>query len=402
MKIGQTTATKKLRKMKKRIRAIPGGTSASKTFSVDLILADLAIVDKEPTLTSIVSESMPHLKRGALRDFLNIMKGMDIYEEKRWNRTDKIYTFKSGSEIEFFSVDQPDRVRGGRRDRLFINEANNVKFDAFEQLEVRTKEFVYLDWNPSSEFWYYTDVKDSRDDVEELTLTYLDNEALDENIRRSIEQRKSRKDWWRVFGMGLLGELKGKIYNNWKIIDDIPHEARLVIRGLDFGFTNDPSALVDVYEYNGGFILDERMYKYGMHNKPIATFINSLEDPQTIVVADSAEPKSIDEISDCGINIVGVVKGKDSVKHGITFTQEQKISMTKRSTHIIKEYRNYLFMVDKNGKVLNTPEKGNDHTMDATRYALSLYRPVRKIKADETETKKSDRPLTSGLLDKEF
>lgn len=388
--------------MKKRIRAIPGGTSASKTFSIDLILADLAMTDKEPTLTSIVSESMPHLKRGAMRDFLNIMKGLNLYEDSKWNKTDKTYKFNTGSEIEFFSVDQPDRVRGGRRDRLFMNEANNNKFDAFEQLEVRTKEFVFLDWNPSSEFWYYTDVKDLRDDVEELTLTYLDNEALDDNIRRSIEQRKSRKDWWRVFGKGLLGELKGKIYNDWKIIDDIPHEARLVIRGLDFGFTNDPSALVDVYEYNGGFILDERLYRHGMHNKPIATFIKSLEEAQTIVVADSAEPKSIDEISDCGINIVGVVKGKDSVKHGINFVQEQKVSVTKRSTHIIKEYRNYLFMVDKNGKVLNTPEKGNDHTMDAIRYALSLYRPVRRMKGGETKTKKTDRPITSGLLNKEF
>ncbi len=386
--------------MTKRIRAVPGGTSASKTLSIDLILTDLAMTDKEPTLTSIVSESMPHLKRGAMRDFLNIMKGMNLYNEKRWNRTDKIYTYESGSEIEFFSVDQPDRVRGGRRDRLFINEVNNVKFDVFEQLEVRTKEFVFLDWNPSSEFWYYTDVKDDRDDIEELTLTYLDNEALDINIIKSIEQRRNRKDWWKVFGMGLLGELKGKIYNDWKIIDDIPHEARLVARGLDFGFTNDPSALVDIYEYNGGFILDERLYRHGMHNKPIATFINSLEESQTLVVADSAEPKSIDEISNCGINIVGVVKGKDSVKHGISFVQEQKISMTKRSTHIIKEYRNYLFMVDSNGKVLNTPEKGNDHTMAAVRYGLSVYKPVRKLK--EIGVRESDRPLTGGLLSKEF
>ena len=396
--------------MRKRIRAVPGGTSASKTFSIVLLLIDLALTDKQPVLTSIVSESFPHLKRGAMRDFLNIMKGLELYRDNDWNKTNKIYTFNTGSQIEFFSVDQPDKVRGGRRDRLFINEANNIKFDTFEQLEVRTKEFIFIDWNPSSEFWFYTEVLPPekrvdkngkpKDDVEVLTLTYLDNEALDDRIKETIEARRNRKNWWKIYGLGQLGELEGKVYSDWQIIDDIPHEARLFVRGLDFGFTNDPSALIDIYEYNGGFIVDERMYKYGMHNKPIANFINSLEEAQMMVIGDSAEPKSIDEISRYGINIVGVVKGKDSVKHGIEFVQEQKISVTKRSTHVIKEYRNYLFMIDKNGKVLNTPEKLNDHTMDAIRYGLSIYKPVRKLK--EIGVRESDRPLTSGLLDKEF
>lgn len=384
--------------MTKRIRAVPGGTRASKTFSIVLILIDLAMTDKEQTLTSIVSESFPHLKRGAMRDFLNIIKGLEIYKDSEWNKTDKIYTFNTGSQIEFFSVDQPDKMRGAGRNRLFINEANNVKFDAFEQLEVRTEDFIFLDWNPSSEFWFYDEVmppdkridKDGKpkDDVEVLTVTYLDNEALSENIRSSIEARRNRKGWWKVYGLGQLGELEGKIYSGWQIIDDIPHEAKLVVRGLDFGFTNDPSALIDIYEYNGGFIFDERLYQHGMHNKPIANFIKSLEDPQMLVVADSAEPKSIDEILNYGINIVGVVKGKDSVKHGIEFVQEQKVSVTKRSVKIIKEYRNYLFMVDKNGKVLNTPEKTNDHCMDCLVEGTKIKTskgdiPIEKIKKND-------------------
>ena len=184
--------------MKARIRAIQGGTSASKTVSILLYLIHLAQSDKIPTLTSVVSESFPHLKRGSIRDFLAIMQTHGYYRDERWNKTDYIYTFETGSKLEFFSADQPDKVRGPRRERLFINEANNVHYEAFDQLEVRTKEFVFLDWNPTNEFWFYTEVQDKRNDVEHITLTYKDNEALDANIVASIEQRRKNLAWWRV------------------------------------------------------------------------------------------------------------------------------------------------------------------------------------------------------------
>src|SRR3990167_5047734 len=164
----ETTATKKIISLKKRIRAVPGGTSASKTISILLYLIARAQSDKKATLTSIVSESFPHLRRCAMRDFLTILKEHNYFRDKRWDITNSVYTFETGSQIEFFSVDQPEKVRGARRDRLFINEANNIPFSAFEELEVRTKEFIFLDWNPTNEFWYYTDVKDKRNDVEEL------------------------------------------------------------------------------------------------------------------------------------------------------------------------------------------------------------------------------------------
>ena len=215
--------------MTKRIRAVPGGTSASKTVSILLYLIARAQGDKIPTLTSVVSESFPHLRKGAMRDFLMILKQHDYYDDKRWDRTNKTYTFETGSTMEFFSADQPSKLRGARRDRLFLNEANNIHFSAFEELEVRTKDFVFIDWNPTSEFWYYTDVKPDRDDVEEITLTYKDNEALDKQIIESIEKRQNRKGWWTVYGLGKLGEVEGRIYTGWQIIDDIPHEVR---RGL--------------------------------------------------------------------------------------------------------------------------------------------------------------------------
>jgi len=381
--------------MTKRLRAVPGGTSASKTISILLYLIAMAQSDKKPTLTSIVSESFPHLRRGAMRDFLNIMKEHNYYKEELWNRTDNIYMFETGSQLEFFSVDQSDKVRGARRDRLFINEVNNISFEAFEELEVRTKEFVYLDWNPTNEFFYYTNIKNKRTDVEELTLTYKDNEGLSQEIIDSIEQRKERKGWWQVYGLGQLGEVEGKIYKDWQILDEVPHEARLERRGLDFGYSNDPTALIDVYRYNNGFILDELIYQKGLSNKQIADVINNLET-KCLIIADSAEPKSIDEIKLYGVSILPAVKGQGSVSQGIQYVQEQRIWMTKRSVNLIKEYRNYMWMQDKQGRIINTPEDIWNHCLDAARYAINTLRvPYAGRKTNDTPQKKKTKKYNS-------
>jgi phage terminase large subunit len=373
----QTTAFNKVDKLKKRIRIIQGGTSASKTISILIYLIAYAQTDKTKTLTSVVSESVPHLKRGALRDFKNIMKEHNYWKDSNWSASDSIYTFETGSQIEFFSTDNGDKLRGARRDRLFMNEANNIPFDAFEQLEVRTKEFIIIDYNPTNEFWALTDVKGVRDDVDFLILTYKDNEGLPEEIVKSIEARKNRKGWWQVYGLGQLGEVEGKIYTDWKVVEEIPHEARLERRGLDFGYTNDPSAIIDVYYYNGGYILDEITYKKGMSNKQIADTLLA-QSKQCLVIADSAEPKSIDEIKSYGVNIQPTVKGKDSVNQGIQYVQDQKISMTKRSVNLIREYRNYLWSTDRDGRLINVPEGGLDHAMDALRYAISSFKPTQE------------------------
>ncbi len=333
-----------------------------------------------------MSESFPHLKRGAIRDFINIMETHKYYRDGRWNRSDCVYTFETGSKIEFFSADQPDKVRGPRRERLFINEANNIPRDTFDQLEVRTSDFIFLDWNPTSEFWFYTDVQ-NRDDVEHITLTYKDNEALNKNIIDAIEQRKNRHGWWTVYGLGQLGEVEGKIYKDWQIVDEVPHEARLERRGLDFGYSNDPSAIVDIYKYNGGYILDEIAFQKGLSNKQIADLL--LEQAGVMTLADSAEPKSIDEIRAYGINIKAAKKGKGSVSQGIQFVQDQRISVTKRSYNIIKEYRNYLWETDKEGRILNEPEHTFSHSMDAIRYAFSSYN-VEKIIPTQYEVETYD------------
>lgn len=382
-----TTATKKVASLTKRIRALQGGTSASKTISILQLVIHKAQTDVTPKITSIVSESLPHLRKGAMRDFLNIMQAHDYYDENRWNRTDSIYTFDTGSIVEFFGADQPTKVRGPRRDRLVMNECNNMAFETFEQLEVRTREEIYLDWNPTNEFWFYTDVLGQRDDVDHIILTYLDNEALEPSIVASIEQRKARKGWWTVYGEGLLGEVDGKIYRDWQILEEIPHDAKLERLGLDFGYTNDPSCVVAVYRYGDGLILDEVLYQKGMLNSQLASVLQN-QEVNVMIVADSAEPKSIDELVAHGLPVVPAKKGRDSVKSGIDLVQDQRISVTKRSVNIIKEYRNYLWETDKDGKILNVPEHTYSHSMDAIRYAIeSLPKLVRPLTAEQKRTR---------------
>lgn len=369
-----TQATHKLLKLNKRIRGVAGGTSAGKTISILQILIDYA-QSTENQLISVVSESFPHLRRGAMRDFLNIMEQQRYFQEERWSKTDYTYTFETGSKLEFFSADQPGKVRGPRRDVLFVNEANNISYEAFDQLRIRTRKVIWLDWNPVNEFFWYTEVAPNYDH-DFVTLTYKDNEALAPEIVSDIESHRYNKNWWLVYGLGQLGEVEGRIYTNWQIIDEIPHEARLERRGLDFGYSNDPSAIVDIYYYNGGYIWDERLYRKGLSNKQIADLINNLEQPQTMVIADSAEPKSIDELHLYGVNIVPAQKGPGSVLQGIQYVQDQKISITKRSVNGIREYRNALWMTDKDGKILNKPEPGNDHFLDAGRYGMESLRPT--------------------------
>ncbi len=365
-----TLATQKVFELRKRLRAVAGGTSASKTISILVWLIDYCQSHKNE-LCSVVSESYPHLSKGAMLDFENIMKDRSYWKDDLWHATQHVYTFETGCKLEFYSPNTFGKAHGPRRDVLFINEANNLDYKIADQLIIRTRKIVWLDWNPSTEFWFYTEMMPNRkDDIDFITLTYLDNDALDEVTIREIESHRHNKNWWTVYGEGKLGTIEGRIYKDWQIVDSIPYEARLERYGLDFGYTNDPSALIAVYYYNGGYILDEILFLKGQSNKQLADTILA-QDKQVLVIADSAEPKSIDEIRKYGINIQPTEKGKDSVVHGIQLVQDQQISVTARSLNLIKEYRNYLWDTDKDGKILNEPEHEYSHTMDAIRYALS-------------------------------
>lgn len=388
-----TTAISKLARLKKRIKKIPGGTSAGKTFGILPILINKATTT--PLLEiSIVSESIPHLRKGAMRDFLKIMQQTGRYVDEHWNRTHLTYTFSNGSYIEFFSAEDEAKVRGPRRNILFINECNNLSFETYHQLAIRTSDEIWLDYNPSHEFWIHEELKDDPD-AEELILTYKDNEGLAESIVREIEKAKIKAyydpngniydksniksaywdNWWKVYGLGLLGSLEGVIFSNWKIIKELPPEAEKIGTGLDFGYTNDPTAIIDVYRWNKKRILDEVCYQTKLMNSDIARIL----DPSVMTYADSAEPKSIDEIRVHGIgNIQPTVKGPDSIIYGIQLMQQQEYLITQRSTNLIKEFRNYCWDQDKTGKTMNKPVDAFNHGIDAVRYheMMSLAHPV--------------------------
>src|SRR6185436_6635365 len=210
-----TTALNKILTLQKRLKIIQGGTSAGKTIAILLILIDRA--QNEPgKLFSVVSESFPHLRRGAMRDFLSIMESQQFFKDLEWNKTDCIYTFSNGSKIEFFSADQPGKVRGPRRDVLFENECNNIPYETHTQLAIRTREDIYLDYNPTSEFWVHTELIPKLDH-DFLILTYKDNDQLAETLVQEIEARRDNKNWFRVYGEGLLGEIETRIYKGWQI-----------------------------------------------------------------------------------------------------------------------------------------------------------------------------------------
>lgn len=372
----ETTALKKISRLKKRLKIIQGGSSAGKTIAILILLISKAQTNKNKVY-SVVSETVPHLKRGVIRDFLNIMEGQGYYKDDQWNRSDFIYTFETGCKIEFFSADSPDKVRGPRRNGdLFINECNNISFEVYTQLAIRTQGDIYLDYNPVAEFWVHEEIINKQVAHDFIIVTYRDNEGLPQVIVDEIESRKGNKLFWTVYGEGLLGEAEGRIFTGWNTIDDIPHEARLERYGLDFGYTNDPTAIVAIYYYNGGYILDEICFQKGLSNKQIADIL--INQKRAIIVADSAEPKSIDEIRSYGLTVLPTTKGPGSVLQRIQVAQDQQISVTKRSTNLLKEYRNYLWLRDKDGRVINEPDHVWSHSMDAFMYALQSVAPVIK------------------------
>lgn len=365
----RTTAINKIIKLNKRVKIIQGGTSAGKTFGILPILIDKATKNSNIEI-SVVAESIPHLRRGALKDFLNIMKWTGRYFEQRFNKSFLRYEFANGSYIEFFSADDSSKLRGARRDILYINECNNVDFNSYNELAIRTKQEIYLDFNPANEFWVHTELKDEGDS-DFLILTYRDNEALDQRIVKEIEKNKLKaktssywENWWRVYGEGLVGMLEGVVFSNWKVIDKIPDEARLLGYGVDFGYSVDPSSIIEVYNYNGERILNEICYETGLVNTDIAKKLQK----NVIAYADSSEPKSIEEIRRTGQVIKGVRKGADSINFGIQIMQSQSYLVTSKSINLIKELRAYCWDKDRTGKQLNKPTDSFNHAVDAVRY----------------------------------
>lgn len=344
-----------------------GGTASSKTYSILQLLITIALRSNTRLLISIVSETFPHLKRGAMRDFFNIIDPW--YDVSCHNKTDNIY--KIGKcDVEFFAADDQSKLRGARRDILFVNEVNNITKPAFDQLEVRTRKTVFIDFNPVARFWAHEE--EGEEDVVFIRSTYLDNEFNDPQVIKSIESRRDKDpNWWRVYGLGEVGAIEGIIFSKWTQIDSFPEHIPYWC-GLDYGYTNDPSALIKVGVYNDDLYADELFYQPGLKNPDIAKLITDNVTKHTEIFADSAEPKSRDEIYAYGINIHSVKKGADSINNGIDIIHRYNLKVTQRSVNLIKELRNYTWLRDKEGQLLNKPRDLFNHGIDAMRYAAMM------------------------------
>lgn len=356
-------------------KIIQGGMSASKTFSILELLVGYA--ESYPdSLISVVGMSYPHLSTGAIRDFTKIMKETNRWNPAQWNSTSHIYTFKNGSVLEFLSVDKMS-ARGPRRDVLFVNEANGLSFEVFQELAGRTRDFVIIDYNPSAKFWAHEELIEKHpDDVSFLILTYKDNEALSAREVENIEAHRPKageepSNWWTVYGLGQIGSLEGNVYSGWieSSLEEIT-KGRLVRYGLDFGFSNDESAMVAVYDLGENRLgVVEKLFEKGILNSQYAEKFNVAQvDPSVLIVADSARPEAIAEIRSNGYRIVGADKNAGSVLRGIERVSEKQIYYV--GENLKREYLSYAWRKKRSGEILDEPQDGNDHLVDSLRYAV--------------------------------
>lgn len=316
---------------------------------------------------SIVRKSLPSLKMTAYRDFFEILNKMGLYDERNHNKSDFTYTL-NGNLFEFLSLDQPQKKRGARRDYLFANEANELTWEDIFQLLVRTTGTIWIDYNPSESFHWIYDRLLTRDDVTYIQSTYKDNPFLEKSIVDEIERLKyTDEDYWRIYGLGERGASRATIFQ-FKLVDE--PKGKVVSLGLDFGFTNDPSALVKVYVDGNDLYLHEMLYQTNLTNADLSDKFRELGLTRyDEIFADSSEPKSIEELHRMGWQVKPTAKGQDSVMAGIDILKRHTIHITRSSTNLIKEMQNYKWQEDKNGNLLNRPVDVWNHAIDATRYA---------------------------------
>lgn len=367
-----TTTVKRIAEMDGRVRIVQGGARAGKTMAIMLLLIDYALRNPDTTISTF-SLSLPHLRRGAIKDFTDIMKAIGLYQDRRHNKSIHTYIFDNGSTFEFISADQPEKLRGSKRDISFINEANLITVEHYAQIVQRTSLFTILDFNPTRRFWAHDELA-NRTDASFLKVTYLHNEALPKGIRSEFdvirEKAKTSNYWrnyWRVYGEGEIGNSIESVYPDFKVwFGDIPKEARPVAIGMDFGFTNDPTAIVAIYYIDGKYIVDELAYGYKMK---VSGMIERLRNFDCQIYADNAEPRTISELNDSlGYGTVVGVKG--SITETIELVKQIPIWITERSSNILNEQQNYLYLRDKNGNLTNKPIDEYNHALDALRYAV--------------------------------
>lgn len=376
-----TTALKKMLKMTAKKKVVQGATSSGKTYGIIPILYDRMIKYDNLKIT-VVAETLPAVKEGALEIFKTFMFEENRWNDSYWNASTLTYTRPNRSKIQFKSFDSEGKAKAsGKRDILFLNEANHIPFTIADALMIRTTNEIWLDFNADSEFWAHTETL-KEPNSEFLKLTYLDNEAIPKGTLEDLMIKKAKAEqeeangargywwnWWQVYGLGNIGNLQGVVFNDWETIKELPKEAKLLGYGMDFGFTNDPTTLTAIYQHDGTYIYDEVLYSTGLLNSDISRLMTERNvNKSQVIYADSAEPKSIAELRRLGWKVLGADKGKDSINFGISKMQEHRFKVTESSINLIKEFRNYTWATDRNGISINKPIDAYNHGIDGIRY----------------------------------
>ena len=358
-----------------RIAILQGGTRSGKSYSAIQYLITKAL-EKEGLQISIVRKSFPSLRISALRDFKQILKGWELWDENNWYASENSYTFDNGSSIEFLSVQDSERRKGTKRNVLFIDEANELDYEDFFQLFIRTTDKTILAYNPSfpTNHWIFQQVL-THPEAKRYISTYKDNPFLDDTLVMEIERlEQTSPSYWKVYGLGIEGVVEGLIFDNIEVVDIIPEESELMGYGIDFGYSNDPTALISLWKTPEGILFDEIIYEKNLLSNQIGNFIRAAYNQwgRNEVIADSSDPRLIEEIFRQGINIKPAVKGPDSILAGIDIMKQHKIFITKSSQNMIDEFYSYTYKKNKNEEFLNEPIDTNNHAIDACRYIATF------------------------------
>jgi phage terminase large subunit len=352
----------------KKITIEQGGTRSGKTYNILLFIIFKYCLENTGKTVTICRKTFPAVRSSVMRDFLDILKQYKSYSEEFHNKSNHEYKL-NGNLVEFISLDQPQKVRGRKRNLLFINEANELDYEDWQQLIFRTEDKIILDFNPSDEYHWIYDKVIPRDDADFFITTYLDNSFLNESIKEEIERLKETDEtYWQIYGLGLKGISKATIFNYYEF-DTLPQDAEFISYGADAGYTNDPTTLVSVYKQGHNLYIKEHIYQTQMTTFDIANKWKQIGIDRELIYFDSAEPRLIEELRRMGFNVRPSLKGTDSVNAGIDLLKRFKIHIHRDSHNCIQEFRNYKWQEDRSGKMINKPIDKHNHTIDAVRYA---------------------------------